>query len=70
MTFTDLPTSDTKLDLPPLKLGNITVDTPVILAPMAGITNTAFRRLCREHGGGVFVSEMVSLVGRSVTVTR
>ncbi|PYI38261.1 tRNA dihydrouridine synthase DusB [Arthrobacter psychrolactophilus] len=60
MTVTDLPTSDTKLDLPPLKLGNITVDTPVILAPMAGITNTAFRRLCREHGGGVFVSEMVT----------
>ena len=60
MTVTDIPTSDTKLDLPPLKLGNITVDTPVVLAPMAGITNTAFRRLCREHGGGVFVSEMVT----------
>ncbi|PYH00201.1 tRNA dihydrouridine synthase DusB [Arthrobacter stackebrandtii] len=55
-----MPTSDTKLDLPPLKLGNITVETPVVLAPMAGITNTAFRRLCREHGGGVFVSEMVT----------
>lgn len=60
MTVSDIPTSDTKLDLPPLKLGNITVDTPVVLAPMAGITNTAFRRLCREHGGGVFVSEMVT----------
>lgn len=60
MTVTDIPTSETKLDLPPLKLGNITVNTPVILAPMAGITNTAFRRLCREHGGGVFVSEMVT----------
>ncbi|MFC8302179.1 tRNA dihydrouridine synthase DusB [Specibacter sp. NPDC057265] len=60
MTVTDLPTSKTKLDLPPLKLGNITVETPVVLAPMAGITNTAFRRLCREHGGGVFVSEMVT----------
>ncbi|MGP9500716.1 tRNA dihydrouridine synthase DusB [Specibacter sp. AOP5-B1-6] len=60
MTVIDIPTSDTKLDLPPLKLGNITVETPVVLAPMAGITNTAFRRLCREHGGGVFVSEMVT----------
>lgn len=60
MTVSDIPTSDTKLDLPPLKLGHITVDTPVVLAPMAGITNTAFRRLCREHGGGVFVSEMVT----------
>ncbi|MDO5753362.1 tRNA dihydrouridine synthase DusB [Arthrobacter sp.] len=60
MTVTDIPSSDTKIDLPPLTLGNITVDTPVVLAPMAGITNTAFRRLCREHGGGVFVSEMVT----------
>ena len=60
MTVTDIPSSETKLDLPPLTLGNITVDTPVVLAPMAGITNTAFRRLCREHGGGVFVSEMVT----------
>ena len=60
MPVTDIPTSSTKLDLPPLKLGNITVETPVVLAPMAGITNTAFRRLCREHGGGVFVSEMVT----------
>jgi nifR3 family TIM-barrel protein len=49
-----------KLDLPPLKLGPITVDTPVVLAPMAGITNTAFRRLCREYGGGLYVSEMVT----------
>ena len=39
--------------LPPLRIGPLTVDTPVILAPMAGITNAAFRRLCREHGGGL-----------------
>ncbi len=31
-----------------------------MLAPMAGITNTAFRRLCREYGNGLFVSEMVT----------
>lgn len=49
-----------KLELPPLKLGPITVDTPVVLAPMAGITNTAFRRLCREYGGGMYVAEMVT----------
>ncbi|WP_323961170.1 tRNA dihydrouridine synthase DusB [Arthrobacter sp. JZ12] len=48
------------LDLPPLRLGGITVNTPVVLAPMAGITNTAFRRLCREYGGGLYVSEMVT----------
>lgn len=57
-----------RLDLPPLTLGGITVTTPVILAPMAGITNKAFRRLCREYGGGLYVSEMVTsraLVERS-----
>lgn len=46
--------------LPPLRIGNLEVDTPVILAPMAGITNAAFRRLCREHGGGLYVAEMVT----------
>jgi len=49
-----------KLELPPLQLGRITVDTPVILAPMAGITNSAFRRLCREYGAGLYVSEMIT----------
>ena len=33
---------------------------PVVLAPMAGITNSAFRTLCREQGAGLFVSEMVT----------
>ena len=32
----------------------------MVLAPMAGITNTAFRRLCREYGGGLYVSEMIT----------
>ncbi|WIK82430.1 tRNA dihydrouridine synthase DusB [Micrococcus lylae] len=53
------PTAD-RLTLPPLTLGPITVDVPVVLAPMAGITNTAFRRLCREYGGGLYVNEMVT----------
>jgi nifR3 family TIM-barrel protein len=44
----------------PLKYGKLEIDTPVVLAPMAGITNTAFRRLCREFGGGLYVSEMVT----------
>lgn len=43
-----------------LHYGNIKIKTPVVLAPMAGITNTAFRRLCREFGGGLYVSEMVT----------
>jgi nifR3 family TIM-barrel protein len=33
---------------------------PVVLAPMAGITNAPFRRLCREYGGGLYVSEMIT----------
>jgi nifR3 family TIM-barrel protein len=49
----------------PLRLGDRLIGTPVVLAPMAGITNAAFRRLCREasaeYGGpGVLVSEMVT----------
>lgn len=40
--------------------GGLLVDPPVVLAPMAGITNRAFRRLCREQGAGLYVSEMVT----------
>lgn len=43
-----------------LRIGPISVDVPVVLAPMAGITNTAFRRLCREYGAGLYVSEMIT----------
>ena len=43
-----------------LTYGSKTFEVPVVLAPMAGITNTAFRRLCREYGNGLFVSEMVT----------
>ncbi len=58
--------------LPPLQIGPHTVESPVVLAPMAGITNRAFRRLCREYGreglaaGGasgatsLYVSEMIT----------
>ena len=55
--------------IPPLTLriengrfpeGKVTIDPPVVLAPMAGITNSAFRTLCREQGAGLFVSEMVT----------
>ncbi|MGY1857579.1 tRNA dihydrouridine synthase DusB [Modestobacter sp. SYSU DS0290] len=54
--------------LPPLRLGPLTVDPAVVLAPMAGITNPAFRTLCREFGAGLYVCEMITtraLVERS-----
>jgi nifR3 family TIM-barrel protein len=44
----------------PLTIGPLALDVPVVLAPMAGITNTAFRRLCREYGAGLYVSEMIT----------
>ena len=43
-----------------LTLGPLTVDPPVVLAPMAGITTPAFRSLCRQHGAGLYVSEMIT----------
>jgi nifR3 family TIM-barrel protein len=43
-----------------LKLGRYAITPPVVLAPMAGITNIAFRRLCREQGAGLYVCEMVT----------
>jgi nifR3 family TIM-barrel protein len=43
-----------------LKLGPYVVDPPVVLAPMAGITNVAFRQLCREQGAGLYVCEMIT----------
>jgi nifR3 family TIM-barrel protein len=58
--------------LPPLRIGRHVIESPVVLAPMAGITNRAFRRLCREYGsagldaGGasgatsLYVAEMVT----------
>jgi len=43
-----------------LAIGPLRLPVPVVLAPMAGITNTAFRRLCREYGAGLYVSEMIT----------
>jgi nifR3 family TIM-barrel protein len=67
----------------PLRLAErVVADPPVVLAPMAGITNTAFRRLCREsmapalepgRAGGLFVSEMITtraLVERNAKTLR
>ncbi|TNF47069.1 tRNA dihydrouridine synthase DusB [bacterium] len=43
-----------------LKLGNISISPPLILAPMAGITNGPFRKVCRAGGAGLVYSEMIS----------
>ncbi|WP_246195741.1 tRNA dihydrouridine synthase DusB [Halopolyspora algeriensis] len=43
-----------------LRIGRYEIDPPVVLAPMAGITNVAFRRLCREYGAGLYVCEMIT----------
>ncbi|GBR05997.1 tRNA dihydrouridine synthase DusB [Acetobacter oeni] len=44
----------------PIDLGSVVLDTPVILAPMAGVTDVPFRRLCRRLGAGLVVSEMIA----------
>ena len=54
-----LPISPT----PGLSLGSVHVETPVVLAPMAGITNAAYRRLCAEQGAGLYVCEMITSRG-------
>ena len=41
----------------------VEVPTSVVLAPMAGITNAAFRQLCREQGAGLYVCEMITSRG-------
>ena len=48
------------MERPAVQIGDIPLSVPVVLAPMAGITNTAFRRLCREYGAGLYVSEMIT----------
>jgi len=47
-------------EIAPVRIGPIVVDPPVVLAPMAGITNAPFRRLCRRFGAGLYVSEMIT----------
>lgn len=43
-----------------VKIGNIEINSKVVLAPMAGISNSAFRRICKSMGAGLVYAEMVS----------
>jgi nifR3 family TIM-barrel protein len=58
-----LTTTLSTADKATLKVGPIEVDPPVVLAPMAGITNAAYRQLCREQGAGLYVCEMITSRG-------
>ncbi len=60
--MTVLPT-DTTARPGPLRVGPLEVWPPVVLAPMAGVTDAAYRRVCRRFGGGLYVSEMVNARG-------
>jgi tRNA-dihydrouridine synthase B len=44
----------------PLKIGPYTLPSPFVLAPMAGVTDAPFRRLCRAYGAGMTTSEMTT----------
>ncbi len=44
----------------PIQIGPITIDVPVILAPMTGVTDMPFRRIVRRYGSGLNVSEMIA----------
>ncbi|MHC4937749.1 MAG: tRNA dihydrouridine synthase DusB [Planctomycetota bacterium] len=46
-----------------LELGSLRIWPPVVLAPMAGVTNYPFRKLCRRFGAGLYISEMITAKG-------
>lgn len=64
----------TSIQLPHIDMGNHVVETPVLLSPMAGVTNWPFRVLCREYGpDGLYVAEMITaraLVARNPKALR
>lgn len=51
------------MKLPSLQFGNVSIDFPVVLAPMAGYTDAAFRSICKEHGAGACYTEVTSAEG-------
>src|ERR1051326_480471 len=44
----------------PSRIGPMRIWPPVVLAPMAGVTNYPFRSVCRQFGAGLYVSEMIN----------
>ncbi len=58
--------------LPGFKLGNHTIDVPLVLAPMAGITDLPFRKVCKPFGVGLVVTEMIAsrAIDKSIKVGR
>ena len=48
------------MPLPPLRVGDLVVDPPVLLAPMAEVTDLAFRTICEELGAGLTITEFLS----------
>ncbi|WP_116089902.1 tRNA dihydrouridine synthase DusB [Sphingomonas crusticola] len=46
--------------LKPISIGNVVIETPVILAPMTGVSDLPFRRLVRSYGSGLNVTEMIA----------
>lgn len=48
------------MSLSPLKIGPFTLSNPIVLAPMAGVTDAPFRRICRRYGAGMTTSEMTT----------
>jgi len=55
----DVPLA-TPNEFKPIPIGSMQVWPPVVLAPMAGVTNYPFRTVCREFGAGLYVSEMIN----------
>lgn len=44
----------------PISIGNVVIDTPVVLAPMTGVTDLPFRKMVRRYGSGLNVTEMIA----------
>ena len=47
-------------DIMEFKIGNVVIKNNVVLAPMAGVTNIAFRKICKKYGAGMVTTEMIS----------